>query len=65
MAIEINANGDFGESVHLSGADAENFVREISHPSTDQRRLSHLARSDAAYERIFSPEPLSDLPPSE
>jgi hypothetical protein len=65
MAIEISANGGFGESVRLSGADAESFVREIENPSTDERRLSHLERSDKAYVRFFSSEPISELPSKE
>ncbi len=65
MAVEISANGGFGECVSLTGADAERFVDEIMNPSTDERRLEHLERSDEAYERIFSPEPISDLPSSE
>jgi hypothetical protein len=65
MAVEINANGGFGESVSLRGADAARFVSEIATPSTDERRISHLARSDEAYERFFSPEPISELPSDE
>lgn len=64
MAVEINATGGFGESVSLHGEDAARFVAEIAHPSTDERRLSHLERADRAFERIFSPEPISDLPNS-
>ena len=62
MAVEINATGGFGESVSLHGADAARFVSEIANPSTDERRLSHLERSDQAYERFFSPEPISEIP---
>jgi hypothetical protein len=62
MAVEINAIGGFGESVSLQGDDAARFVEEIKSPSTDERRLNHLARSDQAFERLFSPEPLSKLP---
>jgi hypothetical protein len=62
MAVEINATGGFGESVSLKGDDAARFVKEIENPSNDERRLSHLARSDQAFERLFSPEPLSELP---
>lgn len=65
MAVEINANGGFGESVSLHGEDAERFVSEIANPSTDERRLSHLERSDEAYDRFFSPEPISKLPADE
>jgi hypothetical protein len=64
MAVEIGATGGFGESVSLSGEDAARFVNEVSHPSRDERRLSHLERSDQAYERFFSPEPISELPSS-
>jgi len=62
MAVEINATGGFGESVSLRGDDAARFVQEIKNPSNDERRLNHLARSDQAFERLFSPEPLSGLP---
>lgn len=65
MAVEINATGGFGESISLHGADAARFVREVASPSTDERRLSHLERSDQAYERLFSPEPISELPAGE
>ena len=65
MAVEINANGGFGESVSLHGEDAERFVAEVANPSSDKRRLSHLERSDEAYERFFSPEPISELPTNE
>jgi hypothetical protein len=64
MAVEIGATGGFGESVSLSGEDAARFVSEVAHPSTDERRLSHLERSDRAYAHLFSPEPVSELPPS-
>jgi len=62
MAVEIGATGGFGESVSLHGADAERFVAEVAHPSTDERRIAHLARSDRAYERFFSSEPITELP---
>jgi hypothetical protein len=62
MAVEINATGGFGESVSLRGEDAERFVAEVANPSTDERRLSHLERSDRAFERFYSPEPISALP---
>jgi hypothetical protein len=62
MAVEIGANGGFGESVSLHGKDAARFVSEIIHPSSDHRRLGHLKRSDATYERFFAPEPISELP---
>lgn len=65
MAVEINANGEFSESVSLHGADAARFMSEIANPSTDERRISHLVRSDEAYERFFSPEPISELPADE
>lgn len=65
MAIEISVNGGFSESVRLSGRDAECFVHEIENPSTDERRLNHLARSDEAYEHHVSSEPISELPSSE
>jgi hypothetical protein len=65
MAVEINATGGFGESVSLQGEDAARFVSEVANPSTDERRLSHLERSDEAYERFFSPEPISKLPAGE
>lgn len=62
MAIEINnANAWFGESVHLSGDDASRFVREIESPSTDERRLNHLRRSDETFRRYWSDEPITDL----
>ena len=62
MAVEIGANGGFGESVSLYGKDAAHFVSEIVHPSSDNRRLGHLKRSDEAYKRFFAPEPISELP---
>ena len=65
MAVEISANGGFGECVSLTGDDAARFVDDILEPSTDSRRLDHLERSDEAYERSFSPEPISELPASE
>ena len=65
MAVEINPTGGFGECVSLRGDDAARFVGEIANPSTDERRLSHLERSDEAYERLFSPEPLSEVPAGE
>lgn len=65
MAVEIHATGGFGESVSLQGADAERFVSEIARPSTDERRLTHLERSDEAYDRFFSAEPISELPADE
>jgi hypothetical protein len=34
-------------------------------PSTDERRLRHLERSDEAYRRMSSPEPITELPASE
>jgi hypothetical protein len=62
MAIEINnANAWFGESVHLDGDDASRFVKEIERPSTDERRLSHLRRSDEAFKRFWSDEPITEL----
>lgn len=65
MAVEISANGGFGECVSLTGDDAARFVDDILEPSTDSRRLDHLERSDEAYERSFSPEPISELPAGE
>jgi len=65
MAVEIGATGGFGESVSLHGSDAARFVNEVAEPSRDERRLSHLERSDRAYERYFSPEPISNLPANE
>lgn len=65
MAVEIGANGGFGESVSLRGTDAARFVDEIMHPSTDSQRLSHLERSDETYERFFAPDPISELPAEE
>jgi hypothetical protein len=59
MAVEISGNG---ECVSLTGKDAARFVDEIKSPSTDERRLGHLVRSDEAYVRFFSPEPISELP---
>jgi hypothetical protein len=64
MAVEISANGGFGECVSLTGDDAARFVDDILTPSTDPRRLEHLKRSDEAFERSIS-EPISDLPASE
>jgi len=65
MAVVINANGGFGESVSLRGEDAESFIDEIENPSTDKRRLSHLKRSDETYRASFSLEPISTLPADE
>lgn len=65
MAVEINPPGGFGESVSLEGEDAARFVREIANPSDDERRLTHLERSDQAYERFFSAKPISELPDGE
>lgn len=62
MAVEINSSGGFGESISLHGADAERFLDEVLKPSTDKRRLAHLRRSDETFERLFSPEPIRDLP---
>jgi hypothetical protein len=62
MAVETNGTGGYGESVSLHGEDATRFVNEVVKPSTDKRRLSHLERSDRAYERFFSPEPITKLP---
>lgn len=64
MAIEISSNGGYGESVRLDGVDADCFVREIENPSRDERRLSHLVRSDEAFDRFVSPDPISELPSS-
>lgn len=65
MAVEINATGGFGESVSLHGEDAARFVADVANPSADERRLSHLERSDQAFERFFSPEPIREIPPAE
>lgn len=65
MAVEIGANGGFGECVSLTGDDAARFVDDILRPSTDARRLAHLERSDESFERSFSPEPISELPTGE
>lgn len=62
MAVEISANGGFGERVSLTGGDAERFIADILNPSDDPRRLEHLKRSDEAYRRMFSSEPVHDLP---
>lgn len=62
MAVEINSSGGSGESILLYGEDAERFLDEVINPSTDKRRLAHLKRSDETFERLFSPEPIRDLP---
>lgn len=62
MAVEINSSGGFGESISLHGEDAERFLNEVVNPSTDERRLAFLKRSDETFERLFSPEPIRDLP---
>jgi hypothetical protein len=62
MAVEINSSGDFGESVSLHGEDAERFLSEVVCPSTDKRRLAFLKRSDETFERLYSPEPIRELP---
>ena len=62
MAVEISANGGFGERVSLTGGDADRFIADILNPSNDPRRLEHLKRSDEAYRRMFSSEPVHDLP---
>jgi hypothetical protein len=62
MAVEINSSGGSGKSISLHGEDAERFLDEILNPSTDQRRLAHLKRSDETFERLFSPEPIRDFP---
>jgi hypothetical protein len=64
MAIEISSNGGYGESVRLDGVDADCFVSEIQNPSRDERRLTHLVRSDEAFGRFVSSEPISELPSS-
>lgn len=61
MAVEIGATGGSDGSVSLHGSDAARFLCEVAEPSKDERRLSHLKRSDQAYERFFSPEPISRL----
>lgn len=65
MAVVINANGGFGESVSLEGKDAESFIDEIENPSMDERRLQHLKRSDETFKNVFSREPISTLPTDE
>jgi hypothetical protein len=65
MAVEISANGGFGECVSLTGDGAARFVDDIMEPSIDSRRLDHLERSDETYKRSFSPEPISELPAGE
>jgi hypothetical protein len=65
MAVEIHTNGGHGESVRLSGADAERFVRDVERPSDDTRRLNHLKRSDEAFERLVSSEPISEFETNE
>jgi hypothetical protein len=62
MAVEINSSGGFGESISLHGEDAERFLGEVVNPSTDERRLAFLKRSDETFERLFSPEPIRELP---
>jgi len=62
MAVEINSSGGSGETISLHGTDAERFLDEALNPSTDKRRLAHLRRSDETFERLFSPEPIRDLP---
>lgn len=62
MAVEINSSGGSGETISLHGVDAERFLDEVLNPSTDKRRLAHLRRSDETFERLFSPEPIRDLP---
>jgi hypothetical protein len=62
MAVEINSSGGFGESISLHGEDAERFLEEVVNPSTDERRLAFLKRSDETFERLFSPEPIRELP---
>lgn len=62
MAVEINSSGGEGKPISLNGTDAERFLDEVLNPSTDTRRLAHLRRSDETFERLFSPEPIRDLP---
>jgi hypothetical protein len=62
MAVEIGAGSETGESVSLTGADAERFIDEVLNPSADERRLRHLELSDEAYRRMSSPEPIRELP---
>lgn len=64
MAVEIGASDSAGH-VSLTGADAERFLDEVLHPSTDERRLEHLRRSDETFARIYSSESMRDLLPSE
>jgi len=62
MAVEISANGGFGERVSLTGIDADRFIADVLNPSDDPRRLKHLRRSDEAYSRMISADPIRDLP---
>lgn len=61
MAVEIGVT-EYGENVSLTGADAERFLDEVMNPSADERRLEHLRRSDETFARLYSPEPMHDLP---
>jgi hypothetical protein len=65
MAVEIGAGNVVGERLSLTGADAASFVDDVLKPSTDERRLRHLERSDETFKSLYSPEPISDLPASE
>ncbi|HEX5526062.1 MAG TPA: hypothetical protein VFX44_02555 [Solirubrobacterales bacterium] len=62
MAVEINSSDGFSEPLTLHGEDAERFLNEVVCPSTDERRLAFLRRSDETFERLFSPEPIRELP---
>jgi hypothetical protein len=60
MAIEIAGNG-LGDSVVLTGADADRFVEETKHPTDDGRRAEHLRRSAETYDRVYSEKPANEL----
>lgn len=65
MAVEIGAGNVAGERLSLTGADARRFVDDVLRPSTDERRLRHLERSDKTFKSLYSPEPVSNLPAGE
>jgi hypothetical protein len=59
MAVEIPTSSC---RISLTGTDSKRFIREVLEPSTDPRRLEHLRCSDETFRRIYSPEPIHDLP---
>lgn len=60
MAIEIGTNS--GDSVVLTGADAERFVEETKHPRDDDgRRAEHLRRSAETFDRVYSEQSANEL----